>query len=358
MSIPDNPPIQVLALVLGLIVGSFLNVLALRTLAEKSIVWPPSHCPACEKTLSPLDNIPVLSYILLRGRCRYCQAKISWQYPVVELATGIMFLAFYKSFGLSWYLLGMLIFGCTLITVTITDFREKLIPHDITYPSMLVGILFSATVRNDLMGAMAGIGASYILFDFLAHYGLKFYLASYGKDEPAAEDEPADDLIDESFHLRKSESEDENLDEFEVMGGGDAVLAAVISAWLGWQRLSVAIVIGFIVGTLMGTLLLIKHMRHAGLVREAIRPAIAGGIIGFALMAMPAVIMGVVTNISMAEMPWIMAGVLGAVGGALLGIISVGTRVSKPFPFGPALAVGALVAIYWDPIGLLFKGGA
>ena len=96
------------------------------------------------------------------------------------------------------YLGGMIFFACTLIAITVTDFKEKLIPHEITYPSMLIGIAFSALVRQDLLGAMAGIGASYILFDFLAFYGLKVYLHMHGgnKDDSLPEKVLVDDQAD------------------------------------------------------------------------------------------------------------------------------------------------------------------
>jgi prepilin signal peptidase PulO-like enzyme (type II secretory pathway) len=89
--------VDLLALVLGFTVGSFLNVLALRSLSEESLLWPPSKCPRCQHPLSPLDNIPLLSYLLLRGKCRYCQGEISWQYPAVEAFTGLTFVAIERS---------------------------------------------------------------------------------------------------------------------------------------------------------------------------------------------------------------------------------------------------------------------
>ena len=232
--------------ILGNCVGSFLNVLALRSLKEQSVIWPPSYCPNCQHRLSPLDNVPVISWLLLRGKCRYSSAPIHWQYPVVEVVTGIIFasIAFeflvlqinvpsnftekiwsavpmwrdrtaqpdillwlgavfqghapdlfayiqnahaltapaviplpdFQKYGLA---LHCFIFASVLIAVTVTDFKEKLIPHEITYPAMIVGILLSTVVRGDFFGTMTGIGASYIIFDFMAFYGLKIYLATH-----------------------------------------------------------------------------------------------------------------------------------------------------------------------------------
>lgn len=338
----------------GLVVGSFLNVLSLRTLKGESIVWPPSHCPSCKRTIPPWDNIPVVSFIVLGGRCRFCRNRISWQYIAVEIATALSFVLLVRSFGISWQTLGMLVFVSTLIAVTVTDLREKLIPHDITYPAMLAGIGFSAFVRRDLLGAMAGIGASYIIFDFLAHYGLKIYSAVHGKQADQVEsNQAADDALDESLGLGPSPAAAE---EVEVMGGGDAVLSAVIASFLGWQRLVAALLIGFLVGTLIGTILLIIEMRKAKLLGETLRPAAAGAIIGFSFLGLSSLLLEL--SLGVGNIPWLEFGLVGAAGGGLLGIVSVGTRVSKPFPFGPALAIGAIVAIFWDPVGSLFGGGA
>jgi leader peptidase (prepilin peptidase)/N-methyltransferase len=353
----DDTTLRILVGVLGLVTGSFLNVLALRSLEGSSILWPASHCPNCKHNLSPLDNIPVLSYLFLNGKCRYCKVPISWQYPTVELATAIMFVVFFSIFGATWYCFGLIVFACVLLTVTITDIREKLIPHDITYPAMLLGILFSTVVRNDSLGAMAGIGASYILFDFIAHYGLKFYNAFYAPDEVEDESAIEDPDLDDALQLpRKAASSD--LEEFEVMGGGDAVLSAVISAWLGWQRLIVAVLVGFMVGTIIGLVLLIREMHRAKILHECIKPAATATVLGFVVLALPMVFLGLFTGITLDQLPWLTMGILGAAGGCLLGVVSVGTRVSKPFPFGPALAIGGIVAIFWDPIGTLLKGGA
>lgn len=354
-----NPlALDVLAVVAGLVVGSFLNVLSLRTLQGESLIWPPSHCPNCKKTIPIWDNIPVVSYLILRGRCRYCQASISWQYPAVELVTAISFLVLARSFGISWYALGMAFFVATLIAVTVTDIREKLIPHDITYPAMLVGIGFSSFVRKDPLGAMAGIGASYILFDFLAHYGLKLYTRYHGSGAgQESADDACDDEIDRELGLC-DESEGERQEEIEVMGGGDAVLSAVIAAYLGWQRLLAALLVGFVVGTIIGMFLLVREMRKANLLGEVVRPVLAGVILGFSLLGLSTLILGLSTGLQSQGLPWLQFGLLGATGGGLLGIVSVGTKVSKPFPFGPALAIGAMTAIFWDPIGSLFGGGA
>lgn len=343
---------------IGLVVGSFLNVLALRSLSGDSIVWPPSRCPKCEKAIAIWDNIPVISYLLLKGKCRNCAQPISLQYPAVELATAVSFVVLVNSFGLTWQTFGMAVFVATLIAVTVTDLHEKLIPHDITYPSMIFGIGFSSFVRKDVLGAMAGIGASYILFDFLAHYGLKLYNRYHPiDDEEAGVGDGADDVLDAELKI-EAEERDELREEIEVMGGGDAVLSAVIASYLGWQKLLVALLVSFVVGTVMGVFLLVVEMKKADLLKEVWRPALAGMIVGFSLLGLSTFLLSMMTGMGGTGLPWLQFGLMGAAGGVLLGIVSVGTRVSKPFPFGPALAIGGIAAIFWDPIGSLFGGGA
>jgi len=393
--------LDVVAFILGLCVGSFLNVLALRSLAEESLLWPPSKCPRCQHKLGPFDNIPVISYSFLGGKCRYCRAPIHWQYPVVEIFTAVTFVAIERAFidfehsvfntsfwnrtlqgfpfepvytQATWtpethwlFIGGALFLASTLIAVTITDFREKLIPHEITYPAILVGIAFSAFVRRDALGAMAGIGASYILFDFIAFYGLKVYLAMHsGTEEPTRERRLRRRLTPRRrrrlnrslrWRLDLATIERKKIDEeqMEVMGGGDAVLSAVMAAFLGWQLLVVALLIGFCVGTIMGLALLIKEMYKANLLHKCLRSCLlwmAGCATVFGLI-------GLLLDKAAGQDFLTISGplvVLGIIGGGLLGVVSVGTKVSKPYPFGPALAAGGFISIFLLPNWLYLYG--
>ncbi|MGH9549130.1 MAG: prepilin peptidase, partial [Terriglobales bacterium] len=124
----DQTTKDVVAGLVGLCVGSFLNVLALRSLEEKSIFWPPSSCPQCKTRLWLLDMIPVVSWLALKGKCRHCSKPISWHYPVVELLTAVAFIAVLRVFDWTFEGFGMVFFACVLIAVCVTDFREKLIP--------------------------------------------------------------------------------------------------------------------------------------------------------------------------------------------------------------------------------------
>src|SRR6202166_5174425 len=127
----------------GLIIGSFLNVCILRIPADKSIVLPASSCPKCGKAIAPYDNIPVLSWFLLGGKCRGCKTKISAMYPAVELLTGLLFLACYFAFGPTVDAIKWAVFAALLVVLTITDLRERILPDAVNFFGLGVGLLFS-----------------------------------------------------------------------------------------------------------------------------------------------------------------------------------------------------------------------
>ncbi len=369
-----------LAAVLGLCVGSFLNVLALRSVKEESLISPPSSCPNCKHRIAAYDLIPVASYLILNGKCRHCRQPVHWMYPFVEIFTACTFVVLLHVYGPIFdagttimdfgNLIGMAVFCSTLIAISITDFREKLIPHEITYPSMLLGIIYSGVVRNDAQGALIGVGISYMLFDFLAFYGTKFYIKIYG--DPDDPDNKKKILLDrdregmmvtgpdqdvhihhtlysiDSFVGEELISVDEDDDEeFTVMGGGDAVLSAVISAWLGLQALGIALMAGFLAGTVMGAIYLFYEMYKAKVLGRCLKPALIGATIMVCLVEGMLLFFRYLSTNSgfLMQLPYLQLGIAAAIGGALLGALRSGHDVSKPFPFGPSLAFGALVAM-------------
>jgi prepilin signal peptidase PulO-like enzyme (type II secretory pathway) len=130
-----------LAFVFGLLTGSFLNVVIHRVPLGESIVYPGSHCPHCNSPVRPRDNIPVLSFVLLRGRCRDCGARISRLYPVVELITGVVFLLLFLKDGIGWVVVAEMWFAATMIILMFIDARHQLLPDTITIPSVLVALV-------------------------------------------------------------------------------------------------------------------------------------------------------------------------------------------------------------------------
>ena len=138
--------IYIFAFLFGTIIGSFLNVCIVRLPQDESIVRPRSHCPQCGALIHAYDNIPILSYVLLRGRCRHCRTSIALLYPLVELLTGLLFLVCVWSFGLSLETLKYVTLGSGLMVLIFTDLKFRLLPNEITLYGTVVGLLFSLFV--------------------------------------------------------------------------------------------------------------------------------------------------------------------------------------------------------------------
>jgi leader peptidase (prepilin peptidase) / N-methyltransferase len=135
--------LTILATTFGAVIGSFLNVVIHRVPRGESVVWPGSHCPACGVGIAPLDNLPLLSFILLRGRCRRCQSPISLRYPLVELATALIFGALVWKNGVTPETLIEMVFVGAILSLIVIDIETRTLPNIITYPLLLIGLLAS-----------------------------------------------------------------------------------------------------------------------------------------------------------------------------------------------------------------------
>lgn len=237
---------KILAFIFGSIMGSFLNVCIHRMPLGKSVVWPSSHCPRCEKRIPWYDNIPFISYLLLRGRCRFCKERISLRYIIVELLTAIMFVALASHYRLSYTLFFYMVFVCGLIIATFVDIRHRIIPDEVSIGGIIVGFLLTAVkgfnlnsltynfrpAVNSLLGIIVGGGIIYLtgfLFDFVYFKMLK---------RPPIQGET------------------------ESMGGGDVKLLAMIGAFLGWQGAILAFFIAPFFGVILGVINLIAKKDH------------------------------------------------------------------------------------------------
>jgi len=208
--------VTVLAFVFGTVVGSFLNVCIYRLPKEESIVAPRSRCPACQSPIHALDNIPLVSFVLLRGRCRACGASIPWRYPLVETLTGILFALTVARFGVTLQAAFLLAFLAGLIVISFIDLDHQIIPNVITLPGIPLGLLTGLLFRDPplldrLIGALAGAGFLYLVL----FYGGVLY----GQ---------------------------------EAMGEGDLNLIAMVGAFLGWKAVIVTILVGCLVGSVLG----------------------------------------------------------------------------------------------------------
>ena len=215
----------VLVFILGLIVGSFSNVCIYRIPKNESIIFPASHCPKCRSKIKPVDNIPLLSFILLKGRCRNCKSKISIQYPIVELLTGLTYLIIYLIYGLNIQTLVYIILSSALVIIAFIDLNEQIVPDIISLPGIVIGFILSFFVPyisfiNSALGVLVGGGIILII-------GL------------------AGSVI-----FKK-----------EAMGGGDVKLAAMIGAFLGWRYIIISLFLGFFLGALAGIILILSKIK-------------------------------------------------------------------------------------------------
>jgi len=224
------PPIGLAALAtLGLAVGSFLNVCIHRLPRKSSIVQPASSCPHCGYVLRWFDNIPVLSYAILGGRCRKCRAGISIRYPIVEVLTMVIFVAHYLAFGLDIILVPRLLFACALLVLFAIDLEHHLLPNVITLPGIVVGLAFSALLPPGLIDAVIGV---------LAGGGVLW-------------------LVGEAYYRYSGQ---------EGMGGGDVKMLAMIGAFLGWKLMVLTLVLSSVLGSVVGILVIASRrggMKHA-----------------------------------------------------------------------------------------------
>ena len=157
--------------IIGLCLGSFYNVVILRSLSGESIVFPGSKCPKCQNKLKPWHNIPVLSYIFLRGKCAYCKEKISIQYPLIELTTMGIFAYSYIKFGLEWKTLFAIIVASTLLIMSMTDLKEKIVECNIAIGLAIIGFIYNWFVNNTYLDSLYRSIIAVLVMEVLAATG-------------------------------------------------------------------------------------------------------------------------------------------------------------------------------------------
>lgn len=247
-ALPFGWPVPLVLFILGLMVGSFLNVVIHRLPRMMESRWrrdccellelepekaeppfnlatPNSHCPKCKAAIKPWQNIPVLSYLILGGKCGNCAQPIPVRYPLLEFATGLMTLVLAWHFSLSPALFGACLFTWSLLALTMIDIDHQLLPDDITLPLLWLGLLLNlgdtyVSLSEAVLGAMAG------------------YLILW--------------LVYQTFRLLTGK---------EGMGYGDFKLLAALGAWLGWQALPLVILLSSVVGATFGIALMIIKRR-------------------------------------------------------------------------------------------------
>ena len=210
---------EILLAIVGLCIGSFLNVCIHRLPLKQSVVHPGSRCPDCGYALRWYDNVPVLSYAMLRGRCRSCSRPISAQYPVIEIVTAAIFVVHWYVFGPTVMLPVRLIFACALIVLFMIDLEHQILPDVITLPGIVAGVIFSFFLPPGPLMSVLGV---------VAGGGLLWGIAEAW------------------YRLRK----------VDAMGFGDVKMLAMVGAWLGVKMVLLTFVVSSMLGGLVGAVLI------------------------------------------------------------------------------------------------------
>ena len=214
--------IVVFAGAFGGVIGSFLNVCIHRLPRQQSVVWPPSQCPRCSHQLTWYENVPVVSYVALWGRCRKCREPISPRYPIVEAITAAMFAIAVWYYGPGVLLVQRLLLGCVLIVLFAIDLEHHLLPNAITLPGIAVGFAFSFFTQPGWIASLAGI---------VAGGGILFAIA-------------------EAYYRIRHE---------EGLGMGDVKMLAMVGAFLGWKLTIVTLMMASFSGSIVGALLIVSR---------------------------------------------------------------------------------------------------
>jgi len=211
--------------VLGLCLGSFLNVCILRLPHDMSLLTPPSTCPRCKHPIAWRDNIPVVSWLLLKGRCRHCREPISAQYPVIEVAVGVIWVAALMLYGVSMHALAGALFGTLLLGIAITDARHYLIPDEYTWGGLVLGLALSlAGGVEGFLHAVLGAGVGFALLFGVAQAGRWAF-------------------------------------KEEAMGGGDIKMMAMVGSFVVWKGVLLTVFLGALLGSAIFVPLSLKKKR-------------------------------------------------------------------------------------------------
>jgi len=207
--------------ILGAVVGSFLNVIIFRLPIGRSVVWPGSICAKCSRPLSWYENIPIVSFLALRARCRTCGARISWRYPIVEAVTAAMFAVLYWLLGPSLLFVSRAVFGSALVALFAIDLENYLLPDAITLPGIVVGFVFSLFTEPGWLESLIGI---------LAGGGVLWGVA-------------------EAYYRIRHE---------DGLGFGDVKMLGMIGAFLGWKLMLLTLFYGSVGGSIIGLALMVS----------------------------------------------------------------------------------------------------
>jgi len=230
--------LYVMAFLLGSVVGSFLNVCIYRVPRGFSIILPSSRCPSCNNPIRPWDNIPILSYIILSGKCRLCNAGISPRYPLVESLNAVLYVTVLWRFGNDFALFFLIyfVFLSSLVVITFIDIDYQIIPNGITLPGIILALFFGSTMLPDPFSRTDLLGLKSSITGVLLGVGLFYSIAVLGKAV-----------------FKK-----------DAMGGGDIKMMAMVGGVLGWKGILLTTFIGSLSGSVIGILLIMTKGKSWG----------------------------------------------------------------------------------------------
>jgi leader peptidase (prepilin peptidase)/N-methyltransferase len=314
--------ILVLTGIFGLVIGSFLNVVILRLFSGESIVFPCSKCPKCSHPIAWYDNIPVIGYIMLRGKCRNCKESISIQYPLVEISTAILFVLTVLTFGIALKSFFLLILISALIVITVTDLKEQVIFDITSVPLIPLGLIYN-------FFNIANVETGHIKFFALTFNDV--FLAAVGGAILGA-------LLFELFARLGTV-----LVGHRAFGEGDTIIAAALGAWFGWKALIAIIALSLISQLFIGIPLILFNMYKN---KDFKSFAYMSILIFSMVLSITGKIFGFTENMSGALFITIACFVLAIIG--VIGVLSaVRERKSHTLlPFGPSLVLGGLILLF------------
>jgi leader peptidase (prepilin peptidase)/N-methyltransferase len=224
------------AFIFGSLIGSFLNVCIYRIPRGLSVVWPSSRCPSCGNPIRAWDNIPVLSFLLLGGRCRHCKVSISWKYPLVEALNAFLYVLLLWRFGPDWAFLVYAVFCSALIVITFIDLEFQIIPDRITLPGIPLGLLAGSLLLPDPFLRAAPLGWKAAVIGAVSGFLFYYFVAVAG----------------------------EKIFKKEAMGGGDIKMMAMVGGFLGWKAIILTTFLGSLFGSVIGILIMVVKGREKG----------------------------------------------------------------------------------------------
>lgn len=313
--------------IVGLCIGSFLNVVIVRAFSDESICFPGSKCPSCQKPLKWHHNIPILSYLILKGKCAFCNDKISIQYPIVELVTGILFVAVFIKFGINLNSIFMFIFTSLFIVISVTDIREKVVFDFHTYALVVFGLFYNLFnlghlykgeqfislfrldfgLNNSFIASLIGIVVGIVLMEIFARLGYLFAGT-------------------------------------RAFGEGDTYIAAGLGAIFGWKYLITILVYAFVIQIFLTIPVFIKKLY----VNKDYRTLISFFIFFFMVFAMKW--MDEFNNFNDMTIFTTFTLILGGVGIYVCKRIISGLKDQQNMtylPFGPAMVLASLILMFF-----------